>query len=118
MIVWPATQNRRPENRSDRFTLVVPAIPPLAVPFWTACITPRQWREVRPESLDLLETSLELLENRQTRSAWELTGRSGVYDLLGKLLTCHGTTIRQCSSRVPRHLLRAVLRNIVEFFSA
>ena len=57
------TQNRRPLNRSDRFTLVVLAIPPLAVPFWTPYITPRQWREVRPESLDFLETSLELLEN-------------------------------------------------------
>ena len=57
------TQNRRPQNRSDRFTPVVLAIPPSAVPFWTPYTTPRQWREVRPESLDLLETSLELLKN-------------------------------------------------------
>ena len=57
------TQNRRPQNRSDRFTLVVLAIPPSAGLFWIPYVTPRQWREVRPESLDLLETSLELLEN-------------------------------------------------------
>ena len=55
---------------------------------------------------------------RHKRSAWELTGKSDVYDLLGKLLTCHGNSIRECSYLVLGHLLRAVLGNAVEFFSA